>query len=218
MASNFSVVVVIGRKKLSGTVYSPQSHLVIGPGLHNIRPRPDDHMQAVTEHRKAEDIQSEDPSQFFQPFPDPLFPVEVVFAGTAILATQKRPPHAPTDQMERLNLILRTNLRSFDPRHRSCSVTAHFSVDRALVSLSKHTHSHCLVTRSQSRKSIHRLCLHQQGGWNCYFTSVKRVGGTHFFRFQRYCGLSFSRNRSFLGHRFTSSTKACINGSNKLGK
>ena len=71
-----------------------------------------------SEHRKAENIQSEDPSQFFQPFPDPFFPMRVILAGTAILATKKRAPNTAIDQMKRLNLIRRTNLRPLHSRHR----------------------------------------------------------------------------------------------------
>jgi hypothetical protein len=43
--------------------------------------------------------------------------VGVIISRTAILATEKRALHAPIDQMERLDFILRANLRSFDPRH-----------------------------------------------------------------------------------------------------
>ena len=162
-------------------------------------------MQVVTEHRKADDIQSEDPSRFFQPFPDPLFPVGVVFAGTAILTTKKCAPNTAIDQMERLNLILRTNLRSFDPRHRSspCPNT------HILIVWSHDLRVGSLFTDCVYISKVGRTVASLRSkGW------VARI----FLRFQRYCGLSVSRNRSFLGHRFTSSTKACIKGSIRLGK
>ena len=61
--------------------------------------------------------QSEDSSQFFQPLSDPLFPVRVISSGSAIFPTEKRATHAAIDQMKRLNLVFRTNLRSLHPRH-----------------------------------------------------------------------------------------------------
>ena len=75
-------------------------------------------MQVIAEHGKAQNIQGEDPNQFFQPFADPLFAMGVVFSLMTILATEKRASHAAVNQMKRLNLIFRTNLRPLDSRHR----------------------------------------------------------------------------------------------------
>ena len=97
----------------------PQSDLVIGPSFHNIRPGSDDDMKMIAEHGKAKDIQRKDPSQFLQSFSNPLFAVGVIISGSTVPPAEKCATYASIHQMKRLNLLLRTNLRSLHPRHRS---------------------------------------------------------------------------------------------------
>ena len=118
-----------------------------------------------TEHRKAEDIQSEDPGQFFQPFSDPLFPMRVISSGSAIFPTEKRATHAPVDQMKRLNLIRRTNLRSLHPRH--------------CLFLWLQTNFPLPSPQSHDRKSNCPQHFRLQGGWH-RFSNVARWAVTCF--------------------------------------
>jgi hypothetical protein len=109
----------------------------------------------IAEHRKAEDIQSKDPGQFFQPFSDPLFPMRVISSGSAIFPTEKRATHAPVDQMKRLNLIRRTNLRSLHPRH--------------CLFLWLQTNFPLPSPQSHDRKSNCPQHFRLQGGWHRFF-------------------------------------------------
>jgi hypothetical protein len=76
-------------------------------------------MELVTHHRKSQDFQTKDPGQFFQAVSNPLFAVGIVLAGPLFPTTQIRSSHTTIDEMERLNLIRRTNLRPIPSGHRN---------------------------------------------------------------------------------------------------
>jgi hypothetical protein len=103
----------------------PQRHFVVRPLFDQVGTSSDDNMQMVTHHRKTQDFQTEDPSQFFQAVSNPLFAVRIVLTGPLFPAAQIRSSYTPIDEVKRLHIIRRANLRSIPSGHRTGTPTAY---------------------------------------------------------------------------------------------
>ena len=66
------------------------SHLLIAPGLDQVRSASQDQMQVIAEHRVGQAIDGKDRSEELQPLSDPCSAMFVANAGVGIVAAKKR--------------------------------------------------------------------------------------------------------------------------------
>ena len=90
---------------------------MIGPGLCDVRPSPDDNMQVIAHNGIAEDFDGENPGEEFEAFSGPFFSMGVIFSCATILSAEMSSSDASIDSVKHLNFIVSEDFTSVDTRH-----------------------------------------------------------------------------------------------------